>query len=330
MPQPSLADKQSFFPNVLADSDFQKNGILIREEPDIVRNCKWVVIDPDRHELRIWEKPFRTSDFVTAGQGLGASFFANGPYFTYASSNQSGGKELGAVKYYAISGAVSLGTALNNAAVDLRNMLPFVGPTSQPKIPAAVPKMVSDMTADHYLGGTPVGAVVRQGQIKFNHQTPHLGYFGRGSGTGFASYVAGPGDPPSSCSEAIGGLLPAVTKYTIPAGEQGRSSNQYLYLGLAPLQTSNARFANTTLAAGLMAYASVAKAQSAAAGLIFGLFYQSSSHAQLMVDIGVENAVLLDGSDSTLFGHDNVVMWGDSMAHYKRIAQQFGFAFYKR
>jgi hypothetical protein len=330
MPNPSLADKQNFFPNVLADSGFQQNGILIGEEPSIVRHCKWVVIDADRHELRVWEKTFRTSDFVTAGQGLGASFFSNGPYFSYASSSQPGGKELGAVKYYAISGAVSLGATLNNAAVDLRNMVPFVGPTSRPKVPAWVPKVVSDGAADHYLGGTPVGAIVVKGQTKFNNKTPHLGHFGRGSGTGFASYVAGPGDPPPSCSEAIGGLLPAVTSYSIAAGEQGRASNQYLYMGLAPLQASAARFANTTLAAGLKAYATAAKAKAPVAGLIFGLFYQGNSHAQLMVDIGVENAVLLDGSDSTLFGHDNVVMWGDSMAHYKRIAQQFGFAFYKR
>jgi hypothetical protein len=328
MPQPSLADKQSFFANVLADAEFQKSGILIREEPNIVRNCTWAAIDPARHELRVWEKSFRTADFVTAAQGLNASFFTNGPYFSYASSNQPGGKELGAVKYYAISGAVRVGAALNNAAVDLRNMLPFVGPTSQPKVPAWLPDKVSDATADHYLGGTPVGAIIRQGQTKVKNLTPHLGHFGRGQGTGFASYVAGPGDPPASCAEAIGGLLPAVTNYVIPAGEQGRSSNQYLYLGLAPLQANAQRFANTTLAAGLQAYAAAAKA-AAPAGLVFALFYQSASHAQLMVDIGVKDAVLLDGSDSTLFGHDSTVMWGDGMVHYKRIAQQFGFAFYK-
>jgi hypothetical protein len=48
-------------------------------EPTIARDCKWVVIDPNRHKFRVWEKAFPTSDFVAAVQSLGASVFTNGP-----------------------------------------------------------------------------------------------------------------------------------------------------------------------------------------------------------------------------------------------------------
>src|SRR6478672_10878476 len=83
MPKPSLADKEKFFATVLADPDFQKNGVLFGEDPALARNCKWVVVDPDRHVLSVWQKPLPTQDFVSAALQLDASVFTNGPFFKY-------------------------------------------------------------------------------------------------------------------------------------------------------------------------------------------------------------------------------------------------------
>jgi len=66
--KPSLGDKQNFFVNVLRDPDFQSKGVLFGDEPSLVRCCKWVVIDPNRHKLRVWQKSSPTQDFVVAGQ----------------------------------------------------------------------------------------------------------------------------------------------------------------------------------------------------------------------------------------------------------------------
>jgi len=35
MPNPSLTAKEKFFPSILADAEFQKNGILFGEDPAI-------------------------------------------------------------------------------------------------------------------------------------------------------------------------------------------------------------------------------------------------------------------------------------------------------
>jgi hypothetical protein len=77
--QPSLLDKKGFFPAVLGNRDFREKGVLFGTEASIGRDCKWVVIDPNRHKLSVWEKPFPTSNFACSGQALGASVFTNGP-----------------------------------------------------------------------------------------------------------------------------------------------------------------------------------------------------------------------------------------------------------
>lgn len=326
MAAPSLSDKKSFFSAVLNDGDFQKNGIVFGEQ-DEPRHCKWVVVDPNRHVLRVWEKRSRTADFVAAGQGLNASVFTNGPFFSYASSTQTGGKEYGWLKYQASSAVFSLATGLHNLTADVRDAIPFGAPTNTPRIPNWAPKAFSDYQADTHLGGTPVGHVISAGQLKCSSRAPNLAYFGRNQGTGFSSYTIGSGRDPTGLSEAIGGILMAIQNYAIDPGERGINSNQYVYWGLAPLAATDLRFNNTGLAAALQAYAKAPKGGTVA-GLIFGMFYQNNSHAQLMLDIGVKDAVRLDGSDSTLFGRGQTVLWGEGMVHYKRIAQQYGFAFY--
>jgi len=63
-------------------------------------------------------------------------------------------------------------------------------------------------------------------------------------------------------------------------------------------------------------------------GLIVGLYYNSNSHLELLTDIGVKDAVKLDGSDSVLFGHGDTVLRGAEMSAYKTVWMRWGIAFY--
>lgn len=83
MAKPSLSEKEKFFASVLGDADFGQDGVLFGEDPRLARNCKWVVVDPDRHVLSVWQKPLLTQDFVSAAVQLDASVFTNGPFFNY-------------------------------------------------------------------------------------------------------------------------------------------------------------------------------------------------------------------------------------------------------
>ncbi|MBV8412359.1 MAG: hypothetical protein JOY64_32385, partial [Alphaproteobacteria bacterium] len=106
---PSVRDKKRFFPGVLSNRTFQADGVLFGEEEGIGRKCKWVVIDPNRHKLRIWEKPSPTHYFTTAGQALGASVFSNGPL---VHARIEGGKAKLAVTYYGTGITKDLGARI--------------------------------------------------------------------------------------------------------------------------------------------------------------------------------------------------------------------------
>ena len=98
---------------------------------------------------------------------------------------------------------------------------------------------------------------------------------------------------------------------------------------MAPLAADDARFKDTGLAEALASY-SGARSGKPVPGLLIGVYYHTNSRAQLLVDIGVKDAVKLDGSDSVLFGHGSTVLVGDSMFEGKRVSHSWGFAFFPR
>jgi hypothetical protein len=51
-------------------------------------------------------------------------------------------------------------------------------------------------------------------------------------------------------------------------------------------------------------------------------------NVQLLANIGVTDAVRLDGGDSVLFGYGSTALVGMGMSHHKRIWMQYGFAFF--
>ena len=81
-----LKDGALFFPNVLTNQVFQKSGILWGQEAYGIIGLHWVVIDPRRHKMYVWEK--HQSDFVQAAYSLGASVFTNGSFNDYVGGNK--------------------------------------------------------------------------------------------------------------------------------------------------------------------------------------------------------------------------------------------------
>jgi len=309
--QPSLTEKLRFFPRVLRNADFQKQGVLFGEETAIAKDCKWVVIDPNRHKLEIWEKSSPTADFVTSGQALNASVFTNGPM---VHARNDGNKYLLGAEYFArgILYDASSGVLVRSFSDSLKTI-----------------KRNWDRAADEVFEGPPYGDVIglrRNINARAPQSSMHLGYFGRDSGTGFESYKIGLGDP-AGLTEASGGLYsPAILNYQVTPDAHG--PNQWFYWGLAPLKPEGSEGAD--LRDALAAYAA-AGGPKPVTGLIVGLFYHSGGGGgivQHLADIGVRDAVKLDGGDSVLLGHDKTVLWGDGMSGYKRVWMRWGFAFY--
>jgi len=380
MAKATLADKAKFFPNVLADPGFKNEGILFGEDPALVRNCKWVVVDPGRHALYIWQKALPTEDFVSAAVQLNASVFTNGPFFIYESykvelgnlvlTGTNPGISYG--QYLGHGYAREYGTQVLDSVAPGTNLLRLVQPRDVQDVamlgktvavatgktalnllgdtwkavtrkkaalfgepPPAItpPRLESDQvknewkkTGKEFLAARPCGYIVgNKNSIRWDTSAKHLAYFGRAAATDFGSYTVGDGDP-SGMAEAIGAVIRAVKEYAVVPDESAIGSNQYFYWGLAPLDPEAPRFKESGLKEALGAYSQTNPPR----GLIFGIFYQGPSHAQLMVDAGVKDAVRIDGSDSVIFGHHKTLLWGDAMIQYKRVAQCWGYAFYPR
>ena len=179
-------------------------------------------------------------------------------------------------------------------------------------------------------GGGPCGYVLgNNGTIRIERPAAHLAYFGRRLGTDFASYGIGMGDPVGYV-EAIGALQLAVKDYEATAVELNSNHNQWFYWGLIPFSGEGTRLASQAdLKPALAAYAGAGGGK-IPEGLIIGLYYHTNSHIQLLIDIGARDVARLDGSDSVMFGRGSDLLVGDSMHATKRIAQGWGFAFYRQ
>jgi hypothetical protein len=153
-----------------------------------------------------------------------------------------------------------------------------------------------------------------------------LGYFGRGQGTDFSSYQIGIGNPPAGLAEASGGLyLPTIQNYVVKPDSHG--SNQWFYWGLAPIKVEVPDEVGLKDALARYVMAGAAKAPD---GLIIGLLYNGAGgdKVQHLADVGVRDAVKLDGSDSVMLGHESTLEYGADMTEYKSVWMKWGFAFY--
>lgn len=100
----------------------------------------------------------------------------------------------------------------------------------------------------------------------------------------------------------------------------------WFHWGLAPLKPEPRDEAG--LKDALAAYAA-SPGNRPVGGLIVGVYYHDDpAKVQVLADVGVTDAVRLDGGDSVLFGYDQSVLVGTGMSHHKRTWMQFGFAFF--
>ncbi|HEV8679807.1 MAG TPA: hypothetical protein VGQ90_10565 [Stellaceae bacterium] len=348
MPGPTLADKSKFLPAVLTDAEFKRNGVLFGENPELANDCKWVVVDPNRHKLAIWTKPHVTADYRECAKALNASVFTDG---TLQHSQHEGPGWTGYVKGGASYGAAEAQKLLSGAGITFGKqalrLFSWAGSSATPEQRAAAlerwekrEREKADDEADMYwfIAG-PYGSVVgkdggipntarRGGTIdeKVNDKSMQPGFFGRGAGTNFESYKIGQGEP-VNLVEASGGLYdPEILKGKVTP--LPHASNMWFWWGLAPVKAPQGPDPDGVKNA-LAAYAA-APGNRAPTGLIVGLYVQDkTAKVQLLADVGVTDAVRLDGGDSVLLGHGNTLVVGETMSHHKRVWLQYGFAFFK-
>jgi hypothetical protein len=130
--------------------------------------------------------------------------FTNGPFIQYKANTY-----LAHIGYYA------------------QGVVTSPGITSTADVTEKRTKQAWDKAGLDWFGGGPVGTVTGSARgVSITKSAAHLGYFGRGAGTDFASYKIGQGDP-AGLSEAIGGLFsPGVADYKVVDYESKCQSNQ--------------------------------------------------------------------------------------------------------
>ena len=348
MPSPSLADKAKFLPAVLRDAEFQRKGVLFGENPELANDCKWVVVDPNRHKLAVWSKPHATADFRECAKALNATVFTDG---TMQHSQHEGTGAMGYLKGGASYFAAEVEKAASGAGISLEKqalrLFGWAGSSAPPQQRAAAlerwekkEREKADDSADMYwfIAG-PYGSVVgkdagvpntarRGGTIdeKVNDASMQLGYFGRGAATNFESYRIGNGEP-AGLVEAAGGLYaPEILNGKVTP--LPHTSNMWFWWGLAPLKAPPQGQDTSGLKDALAAYAA-APGNRAVTGLIVGLYAKDKTDTvQLLADAGVTDAVRVDGGDSVLLGHQETLVVGEIMSRHKRIWLQYGFAFF--
>lgn len=349
MPSPSLADKSKFLPAVLSNAEFQRTGVLFGENPDLANDCKWVVVDPNRHKLAIWNKPHLTADFRECAKALNATVFTDGTmqHSRYEGSGITGkvkggfgygmaeGQKLAAnlvIKSFSVGAAI--GTWLSTSGAEYRAQMKRLNKAEKEVIQEAE----DDADMEWFIAG-PFGSVIgKDGKIpntarrgntieeKLNDTSMQLGYFGRGAGTNFESYKIGKGEP-VDLVEAAGGLYdPEILNGKVTPVRH--FPTMWFWWGLAPVKAPQGSDPDGVKNA-LAVYAA-SPGNRAVTGLIVGLYVNDrTDKVQLLADVGVTDAVRLDGGDSVLLGHGKTVIVGETMSHHKRIWLQYGIAFFK-
>jgi hypothetical protein len=156
----------------------------------------WVLVDPERHPLVVWERAQRRSYAATA-RGLEAAAFTNGPY-------------VGRIGRAAVAARIGGCTAVGGALLQTRGAQ---------KRPAAVAALgaLAGLGVGWWLaltGWEPCGLVRSEAngiddRRNWRGEGATHGWIGR-SGEGFGSYAVGLGNPPDGLREAMGGLIPLI------------------------------------------------------------------------------------------------------------------------
>ncbi|MGA9294128.1 MAG: hypothetical protein WCE54_23005 [Ignavibacteriaceae bacterium] len=332
-----LKDGALFFPNVLTNQVFQKSGILWGQEAYGIIGLHWVVIDPRRHKMYVWEK--HQSDFVQAAYSLGASLFTNGSFNDYVGGNK-----------YVSTAKVFITTFVDSfKGLFFSLSHPQSIRTSWVRNPGI---MFQGRAAQFWAGHNPHGNIfgVKESISIVGKPRPMQHYFGRKQGRFFPDYEIGQGSPggPTNAggfNEVIGALFRTVNNYT--AVDPQTSGIGAGHFGLAPLLTNNNTPADIHLGnAGIKEavdeyhnkeehfkdenfpnFQPPANNAPLCRGLIITVFYWGAIIDKQLVSIRVKDAVRIDGNASILLGHHTTAVVGAQMPIHKQNYNKWGYQF---
>lgn len=267
----------------------------------------WVLVDPERHPLSVWERrPGRS--YAGTAKELGAAAFTNGPYVGRIGRAAVAGRLGGSLAAGAIGGALfqTMGSERRQAR--------------RQALGAAAGALVG-LGLGWWLaltGWEPCGVVYGEeagidDRRDWRGEGATHGWIGRG-GEGFESYAVGLGNPPEGLREAMGGLIPLIVDGKVlghdpaaagyhPDYARSRTKKQLVAWCLLPTPGAQSPGALLVLAT---------RDRDAGAGL-----------AAPLLDLGVSGAVATDSSGCAMCGSGRRFILGPPHLHRQTI-QRYG------
>jgi hypothetical protein len=294
-------DLAEFFPTVLRNEIFRRDGILFGFEFVSGLPVHWAAVDPGRHAMYIWQK--QSLSYPRSALALGSSLFTNGPFTNYGD-----------------------GTLIKSSVRFTAEAIPRLSRAFAEGYRGASRSDLREIATRHLQAPAPLGFVIgaREGIRETTIARPKIFYFGR-HGLDFEDYVIDRGDPLHE-TEAIGGLFGGVSNYqpyTV------NSFNRVGFWGIVPLGTDPVlRQSGVESAADAYQLATGKNCEGLLLTIAGWANTQRLSH--LLSAVRVRDAVQIDGGDSLLMGSDTTLRQGAFMPEWKRLLQRWGVQFRPR
>jgi hypothetical protein len=295
------SNRAAFFPTVLRNDLFRRDGILFGFE--FVRHLPvhWAVVDPGRHAMYVWQKVHRS--YPRSALDLGASLFTNGPFTNYGD-----------------------GDLVRSTTSFVADLLPLLYRRGGNPSGPGFGSHVREMSIRHFQAPAPLGFVLgsREGIHETTISRPNIFYFGR-RGFEFDDYRINRGDP-SDESEAIGGLFGGVRDYEPYTVNH---LNRVGYWCLAPL-TDDPLLVRQGVGPALSSYETATGVPCRGLLMAVAGWANTQCLSHLLSAIRVRDAAQIDGGDSLLMGSGRTLRQGALMPEWKRLLQRWGVEFRPR
>jgi hypothetical protein len=302
VPAPRMAsDLAGFFPNVLRNDIFHRDGVLFGFEFVAGLPVHWAVVDPGRHAMYMWQK--QSLSYPRSALALGSSLFTNGPFTNYGD-----------------------GSLINSTIRFTRDAAPRMRRAFTEWEKGAPLSELAEIAVRHYQAPAPLGYVIgeREGIRETTIARPKVFYFGR-HGLDFADYVIDRGDPLHE-TEAVGGLYGGVSNYQPYTVNM---FNRFGYWGLVPLG-GDFQLRQSGVESAVDTYQMATGQHCEGLLLTVAGWVNTQRLSHLLSAIRVKDAVQIDGGDSLLLGSGTTLRQGAFMPEWKRLLQCWGVQFRPR
>jgi hypothetical protein len=267
----------------------------------------WVLVDPERHPLVVWERA-RGRSYAATARTLEAAAFTNGPYVGRI------GRAAVAARLGACVAAGAMGGALFPTTGSERR-------PARPKVGGGALGALAGLGIGWWLalsGWEPCGVVHSEenginDRRDWRGEGATHGWIGR-SGENFSSYAIGLGNPPSGMREAMGGLIPLIVGGEVLGADFADPNHHPDY--------ARSRTKKQLVAWCLLP---TPGAPSPGALLIVATRDQvaSAELAPHLIDLGVTGAVATDSSGCAMLGSGQRFILGPPHLHRQAI-QRYG------